>query len=438
MLKETLVDTQTIATGLDTPWEMVWGPDDHIWITERFGRISRIDPLSGMQDVVLDLSQTVEQTGESGMLGLALHPDFPDDNRVYVVYTYLEEEEIVERLVAYHYRLSKLKDPEILIDGIQGNNTHNGSRLLFGPDKKLYMTTGDAQNQPAAQDASSLNGKTLRINADGTVPADNPIAGSYVFTSGHRNAQGLCIGPNEWLYSSEHGASSDDELNNLAVGKNYGWPNIRGYCDTPAEEDACGTLNATEPIHAWTPTLAVSDLEYYNSSVIPELEGALLMVTLKEKDLRAIFLATDGAQIEREEIYFDGEWNRLRALCVAPDGSIYISNSRSNWGNSSTSFNHQIVRIFNAKAQGSLENPDAPNIEVFPNPFRRNFYIKAPSYLQDATYSLTSSTGSMLFSGTRKDMMTYLNSEQVRGGTYFLSATFETITWRRQIVKSEN
>ncbi len=437
MIENTVVDTQTIITGLDTPWEMVWGPDDHLWITERFGRISRIDPLTGEQHVILNISDEVEQTGESGMLGLALHPDFPEDSRVYVVYTYLRENVILERLAVYRYKNGALTNGQVLIDSIPGNATHNGSRLLFDTDKTLLMTTGDAQNLPSAQDINSLTGKVLRINDDGTVPDDNPYPGSYVYSVGHRNAQGLCRGPNGWIVSSEHGPSNDDELNIIRPAANYGWPEVEGYCDQVSEQTACEELDVTEPVLAWTPTLAVSDVEYYQSDVIPELEGALLMVTLKEKDMRALFLSEDGMTVEREVIYFDHEWNRLRALCIAPDGSIYISNSRSNWGNS-TSFDHQIVRIYNSKLQGDIASPNTPSIRAYPNPFRKGFYIEAPSYLEDAKYSVSSISGEQLFSGTRREVMDFLNSKRVQSGIYFLNANTELGAWQRRLVKTEN
>lgn len=431
-LEETTVDTQTVISGLDTPWEIVWGPDDHLWITERFGRISRIHPGTGMQTVLLDLSQTVTQQGESGMLGLALHPDFPADNRLYVVYTYLNGNAIVERLVAYEYANNTLSNPDILIDDITGNTTHDGSRLLFGADGKLYMTTGDAQDQPSAQDPNDLNGKLLRINPDGSVPSDNPIPGSYVYSLGHRNAQGLCSGPGNRLFSSEHGPSTDDELNLIEAGGNYGWPNVHGFCDLPSEQTFCNDNDVVEPLYAWTPTVAASDIEYYNHDAIPELKGALLMLTLKEKDMRVMHLDSDSVSISSTDTYFDQIFDRLRAICVAPDGSIYISNSRGNWGGS-TAFTHQIIHIFNPNAQGFNDPSMEDDWQPYPNPFSSELQLADEEIASTTTFTARSIQGEVLFHGNEEATTHYLTASTTPSGFYIIEVEFDA-QWRKRLL----
>lgn len=262
-LDSTLLDTTTIITGLDIPWEIQWGPDDWIWVTERYGRLSRIDPNRGTQEVLLDISSIVHQVGESGLLGMVLHPDFATTPQVFIVYTYRDNNNsFKERLVRYEYNAAaaSLQNPLILLDNIPAANIHDGARLLILPDQTLLMTTGDASNQSLPQNINSLNGKILRLNLDGSIPADNPISGSPIWTWGHRNPQGLYAGPNGIIYSSEHGPANDDEMNIIEKGRNYGWPNVEGYCNLSAEMQFCADSNVAEPIRAWTPTVAASDL----------------------------------------------------------------------------------------------------------------------------------------------------------------------------------
>lgn len=431
-----MLESEIIISDLDHPWEMVWGPDNQLWITERFGRISHIDPMNGTQTVLLDLSDTVAAENESGMLGLALAPGFPADNRVYTVYTYRHQGEMLERLVVFEYEDDELMNEVVLIDGIDGNTTHNGSRLLFGPDKKLYMTTGDAQDQPASQDPNSLNGKVLRINPNGSIPSDNPDPNSYVYSLGHRNAQGLCIGPDDQIFSSEHGPSSDDEVNLIEAGRNYGWPNVNGYCDSQSELAFCDQNNVAEPLIAWTPTIAPSELEYYDSDAIPELKGKFLLATLKQKDLRVLSLDNNG-QLTEDAIYFDNEWDRLRAICIAPDGSIYLSNSKGNWGSSSVRFIHEIIRIYNPQYQGFLENQEDLDIDAFPNPFRNDLQIRigVPS-LEHLEFAIVNNKGDQVMKGKKSEVIKYLNSTRASDGIYTISTETETASWQKRIVKA--
>jgi glucose/arabinose dehydrogenase len=323
--------TRDVVDSLDTPWEILWGPDDWIWMTERGGRISRVDPETGEQQVLVRIADVHEQS-ESGLLGMALHPSFADTPFVYVVYNYSNGGGIAEKLVRYRYDGAALVEPTILLQSIPGYPTHNGSRLLVTPDRKLLMTTGDAQNQPGAQNHMMIVGKTLRLNLDGSAPADNPWPGApspanLLWTTGHRNAQGLAWGPNGILYSSEHGPNNDDEINILERARNYGWPNVHGYCNTSAEQAFCSDSNVVEPIRAWTPTLAVAGLEYYPHTAIAEFANALLVTTLKESDLRVLRMSADGRQVTSEQTYLNGVYGRLRDITISPDGRVFIATS---------------------------------------------------------------------------------------------------------------
>jgi glucose/arabinose dehydrogenase len=327
------LQTRDVITGLTVPWEILWGPDNWIWMTERGGRISRVNPETGEQKVLITISE-VSAIGESGLLGMTLHPSFADTPQVFVVYTYRVGIPMYEKLVRYTYDGTTLINPTVLVENIVANSTHDGSRLVILPDRTLVMTTGDSGSGP--QSHTSRSGKILRLNLDGTAPADNPYAGApypanILWTTGHRNPQGLVYAPNGILYSSEHGASSDDEINIILKGRNYGWSNVQGFCNDggAAEAKFCTDSNVVEPIKAWTPTIAPAGIDYYNNTAIPEWQNSLLLVTLNSRgsDLRQLKLNSGGTQITSETILYDNTWGRLRDLCIAPDGRVFICTS---------------------------------------------------------------------------------------------------------------
>lgn len=346
MIGQTEVDTSTIVTGLDIPWEILWGPDDFIWVTERYGRVSRINPQTGEQLVILDITSIVYQSQESGLLGMVLHPDFDLNPIVYFAYTYHTGSEVFEKIVSYEYTGSQLINEVVIFDSIPGASSHDGCRIVISTDNKLFISTGDAQNQAAAQDTSSLNGKILRINLDGSIPSDNPWQGNPIYSFGHRNPQGLFFGPNGILYSSEHGPSNDDEINIIEPGRNYGWPNIAGYCITPADSVFCTANNVAEPLIAWTPTIATSDIVYYDHPAIPEWQGHILLTTLKNKTLHVLELDETGTSVLGDNNYFEDYWGRLRDVCIGPEGEIYLANNYSNWGGTQPPFTNSIIKVW--------------------------------------------------------------------------------------------
>ena len=394
---DTEVDTTTIIKGLDIPWEIQWGPDDHIWCTERYGRVSRINPESGDQDVILNISDLVYQSGESGLLGMVLHPDFENNPYVYMAYTYSPSGQIIEKVVRYTYENGKLQNELVLIDNIQGNTTHDGCRMLILPDETLLFTTGDAQFQDAPQNLNHLSGKTIRINLDGSIPDDNPFEGNPVYSFGHRNAQGLCLGPNGIIYSSEHGPNTDDELNILVSGRNYGWPNVRGYCDTPSEQTFCEENDVKEPIRAWTPTVAASDIVYYTHPSIPEWQNHVLMTSLKNKRVYDMEMDDWGSSIVSEKQFFTNWWGRLRDICIGPDGAVYLATSGQTWQNTKP-FTHGIVKIWNPDFVTS--NPQITDgkttIRIYPNPASDNIHVLLPANNKSYQLYLYSAKGELL------------------------------------------
>jgi glucose/arabinose dehydrogenase len=323
------ITDKVLTPNLNYPWEILWGPDSNLWITERGGKISRVDPTTGAVTPLLTISEVVSQ-GEGGLLGMVLHPDFSTSPEVFVAYNYNRGSTYTEKIVKYTYANGALSKPVILLDNIFAAGNHNGCRLAISPDKKLYITSGDAAVASRAQDKNILSGKVLRINLDGSIPADNPIAGSPLWSYGHRNPQGLVF-VNDRLYSSEHGASTDDEINIIQKGRNFGWPNVEGFCSTGNEPAFCTTNNVAEPIFAWSPTIAPSGIDYYNNDAIPQWKNSLLLAVLKDSELLQIKLNTAGDKVEVVNTFYKNTYGRMRDVAISPDGKVYIITS--NGGN---------------------------------------------------------------------------------------------------------
>ncbi len=418
-LRETTIDTATIITGLDIPWEIQWGPDDHIWTTERYGRISRIDPETGTQDVILDISDQVFQEGESGLLGMVLHPDFDNHPFVYTAYTYMVSGNIKEKIVRYEYDSEQLANEFILLDNIQGNTTHDGCRMIILPDQTLLFSTGDAQNQPAAQNLDHLSGKFLRLNLDGSIPDDNPFPGNPVYSFGHRNAQGLYLAPNGIIYSSEHGPSTDDELNIIEPGRNYGWPDVRGFCNLPDEITFCDENNVKEPLEAWTPTIATSDIVYYDHEAIPEWQGHILLTSLKNKRLYVMALNEDGTEVVGEEQLFTNWWGRLRDICIGPAGEIYLATNGSSWVNTEP-FTHRIVKLWNPDYVGieNTETDQPGGVKLYPNPATVSFHVEVAPQMIGRQMKIYSMEGKLMFDQTIDSIVTTVSTQKLSKGIF--------------------
>lgn len=354
--------TRVVRDSLFIPWELVYGPDDHIWFTQKNGYICRLEPQSGKIDTLYHEANTVIN-GEGGMLGMALHPNFSTDPYVYVAYEY-NQSGYKERIVRYTYSGNSLSSPQILLDNITGAGIHNGCRLLIVGDK-LFISTGDASNSATAQNIQTLNGKTLRINLDGTIPVDNPFPGSPLWSWGHRNAQGMVYANNK-LYQSEHGPGSDDEINIVMKGKNYGWPTVTGFCNTPTEIAFCNDSNVVEPLHAWTPTIATSGMDYYQHPMFPAFQNSLLLTTLKDSKLYQLQLNTTYDTIVSVTPVAGISFGRLRDICIAPDGKIYLSTSNSSAGGTGAKVD-KIIEVYDPLFT-SVADMRKGSLGVFPNP----------------------------------------------------------------------
>lgn len=316
------------VTGLQTVWDIAFAPDGRMFLTERAGRIRVVSP-DGRLDPTPWATVTVAEggaaQGEYGLMGLALDPAFPDPPYVYAYYTFgAQAAPLTNRLVRFTESNGRGTAETILLDGVAANAIHDGGRIRFGPDGTIYVTTGDAGVDRLGQDATSRNGKILRLNPDGSVPGDNPDPSSPVWTMGHRNPQGLCWHPATGeLYSTEHGPDVDDEINLIEKGRNYGWPDATGTDD--------GGGQFAPALTEWTPTIAPAGCTFYHDAdnSWPTWQDNLLLVTLKERDLRRLILdPLDPTTVLEEQILFDNEYGRLRALTLGPDGALYIGTSQ--------------------------------------------------------------------------------------------------------------
>lgn len=296
---ETGFGTEVIAQNLEVPWAIAFLPDDRLIFTERGGDINIID--KGIVENVGKINVTAN--GESGLMGIAVDPNFNQNHYIYLYYT----SENNNRLSRFFLN-ETLTNETILVGNIPAASIHNGGRLKIGPDGKLYATTGDAGNSALAQDPNSLGGKILRLNLDGSIPSDNPF-GSYVYSYGHRDPQGITWGPTGIMYSSEHGESANDELNIIVKAGNYGWPIYQG------NNTSTGYI---KPIRGYTEfTLAPSGIAFY--------QNAVWIAGLRGSQLRKVTLSDDGNSVMGEKAFFR-QMGRIREV-VEHNGYLYISTS---------------------------------------------------------------------------------------------------------------
>ncbi|WP_081867770.1 PQQ-dependent sugar dehydrogenase [Hymenobacter sp. IS2118] len=422
----TTVTASALATGRSHIWELVWGPDNFLWMTERGGRISRVDPATG-QVLPLLAVPDMTPTGESGLLGMALHPDFATLPYVYVVYNYTEAGNLKEKLVRFTYSAAanSLTAPLVLLGNIPATTTHSGSRLLILPDRTLLMTTGDAQLKPEAQNGASLNGKILRLSLDGSVPADNPTPGSLVFTLGHRNPQGLVRLPDGRLYSSEHGPSTDDEINKIEPGRNYGWPNVEGNCNLTNEATFCAANNVREPLTTWTPTIAPAGLTYYDHPAITGWRGTLLLATLKHQRLVQLPLSPAGDAITARNEFLAGTFGRLRSICVSPAGKVYLGTTNGT--------NDRIIVLENRAYVATSTRAAADfSFDLFPNPSQRQATVRLPQ--PNALLTVRDLLGRAVLTQRAASTTATLDLSTLRSGTYVLQAQTTVGSATRQLV----
>jgi glucose/arabinose dehydrogenase len=331
---------QVIARNLEIPWALSFAPDGRLWFTERPGRVRILQNGQLLSEPALILSGVYTQ-GESGVLGMAMHPSFAANGFVYLVYTATGADGPIGRLVRYRAVGNSLGEAAVLLDDIPASNIHNGSRLRFGPDGALYMTFGDHAAPSTAQDLAALNGKILRLNEDGTTPRDNPF-GSPVWSWGHRNPQGIDWHPASGvMYETEHGQTGNDEVNLIERGKNYGWPVIEGTETRP---------DMVAPLTFFTPSVAPSGASFYRGSTFPAFRDQLFVATLRGQALlRISFDVADPRRVRSIERLIEERYGRLRDVITGPDGSLYVCTSNRDGRTTPVAEDDRILRIAPAR-----------------------------------------------------------------------------------------
>jgi glucose/arabinose dehydrogenase len=316
---------EIIAENLSVPWDIVQLLDGDLLISERNGTIKRI----GQTPFEYTISE-VKETAEGGLLGMVLHPNFQQNNYIYLYMTVESSVGLQNQIVRYTFINNDLRDKIVIFDSIPGANTHDGGKIIFGPDGYLYASTGDANNADSAQDINALSGKILRITEDGDIPSDNPF-GNAVYSYGHRNPQGLVWDSENRLWATEHGRSGArsgfDELNRIEKGVNYGWPIIEG---DEEREGMRGPVAHSGPDETWAPGgIAYADGELYFTG----LRGARLY--------QASIIDNDNVSIKT---HFAREYGRLRASTIAGD-YLYISTSNKDGRGNPAVNDDRVIKI---------------------------------------------------------------------------------------------
>ena len=309
--KQTLPEAvEVITEDLNVPWS-IEKLEDTFYITERPGNIVKVeDGIIERQHV--ELKKDLATASEAGLLGFVLAPDFLESNEAFAYYTYEDSSGQFNRIITLCLEDNSWKEEQVLLDHIPSGYYHHGGRLAFGPDEKLYATTGDASKQNIAQDLDSLGGKILRMNLDGSIPSDNPLPDSYVYSYGHRNPQGLTWTPDGTLYASEHGDNANDEVNLIESGQNYGWPIIKG---DEEQKDLISPLFTSGDEKTWAP----SGMEYENEKLyVAALRGSAVL----EFDLKT-----------NEHQEFVNGFGRIRDVFIEDEFLYFISNNLDGRGN---------------------------------------------------------------------------------------------------------
>ena len=335
---------ETVIPNLQIVWSIVWAPDGRMFFTERPGRV-RVYENGKLRAEPFFVVPDVEPRGESGLMSIALHPQFSTNHHFYLSYAYNLDGQRV-KVVRYRETGQTLTEPKIIIDNIPAAQFHAGCRLRFGPDGKLYITTGDATDRQIAQQLNSLGGKILRLNDDGTVPKDNPFVGQQnarpeIWAYGSRNSQGIDFQPGtNLLWETEHGPSGfdgpggGDEVNIIERGKNYGWPVIHHRATQAGMES---------PILEYTPACAPGSGMFYRGSQFPQFKGNFFFGCLVGE--RIIRVVTNGRQVVSQENLLEKKYGRIRDIAEGPDGYIYFSTSNRDGRGSPANDDDRILRL---------------------------------------------------------------------------------------------
>lgn len=504
------------AYQLNSAWELTYGPDDSLWITENSAyKIDRINPTNGGKSLLLDISALKDFTNppkwpQGGLMGMALHPtmynEWPNPSKPWVyiayVYHYISSSacsggsgacKFKTRIARYDYDRSthSLSNPQVIIESLNGSNDHNSGRLAIGNiggTPFLFYTIGDMgagqfnniSRTNNAQTRDTLEGKVLRFNLEpdgdtGTldkwIPNDNPYTDANskktaVWSWGHRNGQGIVFGSNGILYQSEQQDKSDDEVNIIEEGRNYGWPKLSGYCDgnyngltlanksVVSEQTQCATLNSKDPVYTlftdlnpgalgtdyltW-PTVAASSIDVYEKNVIPNWNRSLLITSLKAGRVFRLHLDAAGTTVlDSSTIPAMRGQGRYRDLCISPDGlRIYVACDISGQTSGPTgSYNGGGIppanagRILEFTYTGPLLNLGNDSLYTFirntsikisPNPTTSILNVRSiKNVAKPLHYSIYDATGKLLLTGSSTKDYFSIDVHQFKAGVYIL------------------
>ena len=342
---DTQFRVETVVGGLQVPWSIVFAPDGRMIFTERVGRV-RVFENGRLRDAPLATIEDVRAASESGLMSLALHPQFAANHFLYLSYAYAGQAEQLVRVVRYRETGSALVDRKVIVENIPAAPNHAGCRLRFGPDGKLYITTGDATERELGQRLDTLAGKILRLNDDGSVPSDNPFVAQKnvrpeIWSYGHRNPQGIDWQPGtNLLFETEHGPSGfdgpggGDEVNIVERGKNYGWPVVH-------HRDSRSGMES--PLLEYTPAVAPASGMFYRGAAFPQFRNNFFFGCLRGQTIIRVVL--DGRRVLSQERLLDGKFGRIRDVAEGPDGAIYFSTSNRDGRGSPASNDDRIMRL---------------------------------------------------------------------------------------------
>lgn len=518
-----------LSCGLSQPWEIKFGPDGYLWVTEANSyQITRVDPATGAAELLADLSvrknfpnyASAPTFPQGGLQGIAFHPDFANNPHVYVAYVYRFDGCLPgtdgcffkTKIVRYDYDMTtkSLLNERIITDTIPGSSDHNGGRLVIGPAaggmNALFYSVGDmgaghlgnGSRVHHGQRTDYWEGKILRFNLipdgdlgnDAWIPNDNPFSTAgrqnAVWSLGHRNPQGLVFSPDGILYEAEHGPYSDDEINIIKRGHNYGFPLIVGYADgnydgskagagsglplilseaanltaiqasysysepifslfraTQAEVNTMYTndVNNTPPYSNYYlqyPTSAPSGIDYYSSDAIPGWKNSLLVTNLKLANVYRLKLSADGASVVGDTIPLFSGLGRFRDLAISPDGSkIYVSADsvgvvKGAPGAAVTPPNKGCILEFSFATTGVASGKHGSGLQVFPNPAAGSFTVRIPG-AASARIELYNAIGALVLTAPVQGSGTF-NTAGLPSGVYTLKVAAEGSTWSERLI----
>lgn len=315
---------EPVQSGLQVPWDLAFAPDGRMFVTERPGNVLIFESSAPNAPRIGRFAvPDMRAAGESGLMGIALDPAFAQNGLAYVCASRTVDGEWRNQVLRLRVTGNALAlDGVVIRDGMRANRIHDGCTVRFGPDGKLWVSMGESGSGPLAQDPAGLNGKILRVNTDGSIPADNPVlpgaARSVVYSWGHRNPQGLAFQPGTGrVFEVEHGANTHDEINLLEPGANYGWPTAEGPDPQRRFKDPLWSSGPS--------TIATSGATFLHGANWGTWSGSLVIGNLKESDLRRF--AVDGTTVTPAEIMYDRKYGRLRTPVLGPDGALYVTTS---------------------------------------------------------------------------------------------------------------